>query len=491
MNGKPYYSSDNGFACAAAGRGITEALREHLNVIIRNEELALERGHSQLQAEINDLVEDKERLEQQKIDRQDSLRELTDGLAEKSIQLSEQKIKLEASIDVDELPPDPRIDTLKDTLEEKNIERVKVETDLEAPTDIELKPSNIDETTQVSSKRRLSVSEWVLAIVATGAVIGLIGYLFIFYASVGDRTFTKGIGNNIDKQQIIIPHALHEAWKVDKENPEDDPRNWFVIMFPFIFLTLAILVYFCHENREWWILGGLLGATFLIDSIIAVKISKQMHEFTKGRNVEYLWQENLIEILSVLFLGFGVSVLLGYGLYWIMNMWNRARHPQDESELLEMRKRAEQNDRLIQLAALTTEIQQLENRINDLQTESQQQIEALIENHKHPIQIEIARLNTEKEALQSQIEELAEQIESFQMEINQCENDIDKLVERQREMVIDTKKLEIQVHEFMSGWCRYITQHKTELPADVGNQIENVQHFGDQILERYKASLPA
>ena len=31
-----YHSADNGFACAAAGRGITEALREHLNVIIRD-----------------------------------------------------------------------------------------------------------------------------------------------------------------------------------------------------------------------------------------------------------------------------------------------------------------------------------------------------------------------------------------------------------------------------------------------------------------------
>ena len=61
MNGKPYYSADNGFACAAAGRGITEALQEHLNVIIRDEDLELEPTHSQLQSEINDLVEDKER----------------------------------------------------------------------------------------------------------------------------------------------------------------------------------------------------------------------------------------------------------------------------------------------------------------------------------------------------------------------------------------------------------------------------------------------
>ena len=68
LNGRPYYSADNGFACAAAGRGVTEALQEHLNVIIRNEELEIERSHSQIQKDINDLVEDKERLEQRKLD---------------------------------------------------------------------------------------------------------------------------------------------------------------------------------------------------------------------------------------------------------------------------------------------------------------------------------------------------------------------------------------------------------------------------------------
>ena len=75
MNGKPYYSADNGFACAAAGRGITEALQEHLNVIIRDEESGTrDQLTRSFKVEINDLVEDKERLEQQKIDRQENLR---------------------------------------------------------------------------------------------------------------------------------------------------------------------------------------------------------------------------------------------------------------------------------------------------------------------------------------------------------------------------------------------------------------------------------
>lgn len=48
-----YHNRDNGFKCAAAGRGIPEALREHLNVIIRNEELVTEKVISEIQIEKN------------------------------------------------------------------------------------------------------------------------------------------------------------------------------------------------------------------------------------------------------------------------------------------------------------------------------------------------------------------------------------------------------------------------------------------------------
>ena len=35
LNGKPYYSTDSGFACAAAGHGIPEAVKAHIGVIVR------------------------------------------------------------------------------------------------------------------------------------------------------------------------------------------------------------------------------------------------------------------------------------------------------------------------------------------------------------------------------------------------------------------------------------------------------------------------
>ncbi len=496
VNGSPYHSADNGFACAAAGRGITEALQEHLNVIVRDEELEIERSDSQIQKDIEGLVEDKERLEQRKLDLQDNIKTLTEERAVKAAKVSELTTELEAPIKDDSPPSDQRVDELKSAidektaaLEEKQVARVKIKTNLEAPTDAELKPAAADK----APVSRFSALEKGFAGLTALILVGLVCYLFIFYASVGDRTFTKGIGTNIEKQHIIIPHALSEAWK--------SPKNWFVLMFPFIFLTLAAIFYFFDEHSEnkysKWML---LGATFLIDFIIAVKISMQMHRFKTGAESYPVNFENVVEIVSVLLLGFGVSLLLGYGLSWVIRVWNRGKQPQDESKRLEMEKRKEQNDRLVQLAALTEEAQHLQNRVDRLKQErekcergieeaSKQRLDALIESHKHPIQVEISRLNAAKEHLQNQINELNEQVESIQKEINRCESEIEDLLKDQRKKVIDVKKLEAQAHEFVTGWCRYVAQSNTVLSADVASQVKDIQHLAHETLETYKTSL--
>ena len=220
VNGRPYHGADNGFACAAAGRGVTEALQEHLNVIVRNEELEIERSHSQIQADIKALVEDKERLEQRKLDLQDNIQTLTEENSVKEVKLSELTTELEAPIKPDSPPPDPRIDTLKTAidekalaLEEKQIASIKIKTDLEAPTKIELEPPAVDKP-PVS---RFSGLENVFAGFTAFVLVGLIAYLFIFYGSVGDRTFTEGIGTtDQEKHMLLFPDALFEAWESKK-----------------------------------------------------------------------------------------------------------------------------------------------------------------------------------------------------------------------------------------------------------------------------------
>ena len=150
----PYHSRDNGFACAAANKGITEALREHLNVIIRNEELLTEKVISESQADIQALAEDKERLEQQKLDRQADLDEFVKDLTAKGTRSSELQMEIEPPLNID-LETDPYAKSLQAKIDENTSklevnaselealqeERTKIETDLEAPTQAELATS--------------------------------------------------------------------------------------------------------------------------------------------------------------------------------------------------------------------------------------------------------------------------------------------------------------------------------------------------------------
>ena len=486
-----YYSADNGFKCAAAGRGVPEALQEHLNVIVRNEELETGKAASEIQEDINALVEDKEQLEQQKLDRQEYLDAVVKDLTTKEIRFSELEKALQDPLNID-LEADPSTQALQDKIDENTLkleentselaslreERAKIETDLASPTQTELETVPLEEQS-VSESTRL---EKGFACLTAVIIVGLVVYLFIFYASVGDRTFTAGIGTIAEKQQIIIPRALSEAWTVD--DPQNDSKNWFVLTFPFIFLTLAILVYYCHEHNRWWILGGLIAATFAVDTVIAIKISMQMHEFTKGEEVAYVWRENLIEILSVLLLGFGVSLLLSYGLYWFMKVWKGVKPNQDISERVAKLIRAEKNERLIELSALDTRIQNIQDRNSTLNAENQGYQDKIELTFKKPLEIELAGLLADRERGQEQMQDLSGQIESFQREINGCESEIEGLVKRKRNLV-DIRKLEAQANEFITGWCRYVAQTQTNSP-DV-DQIKEIQQIAQKTLESYKA----
>ena len=503
MNDKRYYSADNGFDCAAAGRGITEALQEHLNIIVRNEELEIETSNAEIQAEINDLVEDKERLEQQKLDRQDSINELTEQLAAKDADLAQLQIELEVPADTNGgPPPDENANTLRHMeehienemkiLADKKLELAQLETQLEAPTSTEL-----NMTLDTATPKKVSIFQLVFAIFATFTVLGILCYLIIFYASAGEKSL---IAESATSDKIINPSALSNAWKAE-------PKNWLIIFFPFIFVGFALMIhYFFIENifmenrgeplgqRLWKGFFAVLGLLliFYLDLKIAEKITRDIYEFrtakegTKDVGDWTRWNNDLIVILL---LGFVVALMLSLVWYCVQELWKRVRPHQNEAEQLRKQIVSEKNPGKVQLVSLTTEIQQLENRIGGLKQKKEDDERKMEQAFKHPIEVKIARLNTEKEGLQNKINELKEQIESLQKEINQCETEIEALLKRQRVRVVDLKKLEAQVHEFISGWCKYVTQNKTNLPDDVSAQIKGIQELANDTLEAYKASL--
>ena len=145
MNSKPHYSADSGFTCAAAGRGVTEALQEHLNVIIRDENLEIAFNDDYFQEKIEVLVEDKDVLEEQKVQRQNAISDATKELETKKVELAELKVKMESPVEILETSEGSRIVELNEKIEEKisdmeskKTEIAKIETDLESPTQVEL-----------------------------------------------------------------------------------------------------------------------------------------------------------------------------------------------------------------------------------------------------------------------------------------------------------------------------------------------------------------
>ncbi|MDE0681694.1 MAG: hypothetical protein OXI63_02145 [Candidatus Poribacteria bacterium] len=108
---------------------------------------------------------------------------------------------------------------------------------------------------------------------------------------------------------------------------------------------------------------------------------------------------------------------------------------------------------------------------------------------KKPIEIEIAGIQADQTHIQNQMSGFGEQIQGLQEEINRCESEIEDLVNRKRKKFVDTKKLERQANEFVTGWCRYVAQRKTELPETISAQVLDIQQLAERTLQDYVASL--
>lgn len=108
LNGKPYYSEENGFACAEAVHGVPGALPEHIVIIVSDERLEVEVSWSQLQSEIKLLEVKIAELEEQKRSYKKEITEKKQALAAKRTELTELETELEA-------PMTPELDSLSET----------------------------------------------------------------------------------------------------------------------------------------------------------------------------------------------------------------------------------------------------------------------------------------------------------------------------------------------------------------------------------------
>ena len=472
LDGTPYYSEASGFHWAANHHGMAECVSQHVKRIISDEELQVRSNREQLQAEIDDLVDEKNGLEAQK-------REYEREIGQRSQDLARKKEELAG-----------------------------LEVQLQAPTETELNLPSAEGTTDDTESAKQSKSSFILQSIfpafTTVALIGLLCYLFVFYASAGDKAFSSGTGSVQQQLNEIVNHdALSQAWQ---------EGNWFVLLFPFIFLALAILTHLSIEHKEWLYMGLLLAATFAVDSIIAIKISQRIHDDKVIRGlIEELegWTMVDLNILAVLFLGFAVSLLLSYGFYWTLQLWKGVgslRRQSKEQEIREVQIKDEKIQRDAQIAILKAEMENVQGEIGPLQSEigrlnekvktaqqkidelSSQQLEARIRAERSPIETRIAILKVEMENLQKEIDQFNDKVKTAQQEIDQSQAKIEELSDRQNQRVINGYQLELRVNRFLNGWYRFVA-NSGDGTTDVSLQINRIKRLAYEVLNQYYEGL--
>ena len=295
---------------------------------------------------------------------------------------------------------------------------------------------------------------------------------------------------------IVNPTALSEAFQ--------RPGNPVVILFPSIFLAFAIVAHHFWEQRKWVLLGVILLLTLLFDGILAIQISQKIHEVKRiagliPESENWVPRINDLNMWTVIFCGFVVSLLVSILYHASIELWKEVRPLKDESKQLKTKIRAEKNSDEIQLATLKTEVKKLQKDIDQLNNEyticqqnfeklSNQQLEVQIKTEKYPIRVKIAILKTEVQNLQKDIDLLNENVKNTEQEIVEFQTQIEVLMERQRTRVIDLKKMDSQVSQFVNGWCKYVTQSETDLTKGP-EKIESIRQIKQETLESYFKNL--
>lgn len=427
LNGEPYYSEQNGFACASALRGMPEGLPDHIAVIIRNERLEIAYSREHLQTKIDSLINENAELEAEKRGYESKIASCAEELARKKEELAGLQVQWHAPVEpeshlsrpveetsdssesqstslrTEEAIPgdsvkqqiDAEIKELteqKDGLEQKLGQKTEelarkreelagLKVEFQAPTQAELDPPS-EAASQVPPKKRVSwfsrIPSGIVASIATIVLIALAAYLFIFYASAVDKAFflnEEAIQKQVDEgtyagiQDIVNPAALSKVLQT---------RNYFVLFFPCIFLGFALaLDHFWEYGKRGWVIG-LAALTFVFDVLLAIHISLKIYlaeKYIAERTGETIdpWTlmdtRRLLDVSTVIFCGFVASLLVSVLYNVTRERWQQVNPINSQSKELGMHEvqiNAEKTQREAKIAVLKTSMKNLQSEIDSL-----------------------------------------------------------------------------------------------------------------------------
>ena len=464
VNGNPYHSSENGFSQAVKSKGIPLAIRPHVTIIIDNEELEIRTSREQFESKINELRDEVDNLKKDRKSREEAV-------TKNQEQIIDNKQILEGLKSIDELE-----DEVAEKTEGYNQQQVKV-----AELEAELKKFPVEE--DVSKHRTLQLYPLfgVFCIILSLA-------LYFFYVSALDKAFFSTI--DISTLQAASYARLNEIFDPTAIFKTFKRLNFWLCLAPIFPLALAFSIHPCINSATKSIESGkkfrtgtwisviiiILLATFVLDSLLALQISKKIHdsEILLGLVETEVWLVTPtnpftwnMNIYIVLFFGFVVSLLLGLIFHFTLEMWKEAR-----MQIIDDR-----NSIVKELSTVKVLMKTLDEEITRLSENLNNAKEKMGDIPADPVLIkaQIKALETEIHNLENSLESHKKRIGNIQSEITDTQKSINELDNRKNKRVIDIGKLRAHIDEFLSGWNAFLAAEDNNA-TDAIAEVERIAY---------------
>lgn len=475
IDGKPYYSPENGFQEAVNANGIIASIRNHVTIIIDNEELEIRASREHFESKIDELHSQIDELEENEKEIKSIVKANQDHIVNNQQLLSELKA-------IDNLET-----RVAEKIEDSNQQQVKL-----AELKVELEKFPAEEGT--SKHRKLPLYP-IFAVFC--AILSL--SLYFFYVSALDKAFFSNI--DMDSTNMASYARLNEIFDPTAVFKTFEQLNFWLFVAPFFPLALAFAIHPCigyvTKNFEsdkrlrggFWVVViiAILAVTFVLDSLLALQISKKIHEsaIILGIVETEVWPITPINPLTwdlniyiVLFFGFVVSLLLGLLFHVTADLWTEAR----------VQRTDDRNSIVKELGRLEAEMKNLDDDITRLSEDLENGKKKMGETPVDAVLIkaQIDTSETDIQNLKASLESDKKRIENIQSEITQAQKLIDELEDRKNKRFVDLVKLRAQIDEFLNGWNKFLAakggnaEDAIERTREVAYEVFN-KHFSGGI----------
>ena len=321
--------------------------------------------------------------------------------------------------------------------------------------------------------------------------------LYLFYVSALDKAFFSTL--DISSMEVASYTRLNEIFDPTVVIKTFRRLNFWLFVAPCLPLGFALLIHPCVGSVTKGIESGkkfqasiwglviiaILAATFFLDSLLALQISKKIHDseiilgivetevWSVTPTDPFTWNMN---IYIVLFFGFVLSCLLGLFFHFTLEMWKEARM-QDRADRNFIEKELSRAKALMK--ALDEEITRLSENLDN----AKKKMEDMEDIPADPVLIkaQIKTLGLEIRNLEESVKLHQKRIGTIQSDIAQARKSINELESRKNKRFVDIGKLRAQIDEFLTGWNNFLAAQD----ADAAHSMEEVQRIAYQEFDQH------